>query len=58
MEHLFWSVGVILANSYIIYIYIHNMHGTQRKHRLSHHDFRKAIECAWVKMEKYSAEEF
>ena len=55
---LFWAVGVILANSYIIYIRIHNMQGTPRKHRWSRHNFRKAIACAWIKPEKYSADEF
>ena len=34
---LFWSVGVVLPNAYIIYIYIHNMHVTPKKHSLSHH---------------------
>ena len=38
---LFWAVGDILKNSYIIYMLICNMHGTPRKHRLSHHDVRK-----------------
>ena len=37
---LFWAVVVILKNSYIIYICIHNMHGTLRKHILSNY-FRK-----------------
>ena len=55
---LFWAVGVILANPYIIYICINNMHGTPRKHRWSHHDFRKSIQRAWINPEKYSAEEF
>ena len=35
---LFWAVGVILTNGYIIYICIHNMHVTPRKHGLSYHD--------------------
>ena len=45
---LFLDVVAILINAYIIYIYIHNMHGTTRKNKLSHHDFRKSIACAWV----------
>ena len=55
---LFWDVGVILTNAYMIYICIHNMHGATRKHRLSHHDFRESIAFAWINPEKYSAEEF
>ena len=38
---LFWAVGDILTNSCIIYMLIRNMHGTPRKHRLSHNDVRK-----------------
>ena len=38
---LFWVVVVINTNEYIIYICIHNMHGTPRKHRLSHHDLER-----------------
>ena len=45
----FWTVGFILKNAYIIYIYIQNMHSNPRKHRLYHHDFRKVIACAWIK---------
>ena len=37
----FWAVVVILTNAYIIYICIHNMYGTPRKHRLSHHDLER-----------------
>ena len=51
---LFFSVGVILANVYIIYICIHNMNGITRKHKLSYHDYRKTIASAWIKTEKYS----
>ena len=40
---LFLTVGGILTNAYIIYMFIRNMHGTPRKNRLSHHDFRKSI---------------
>ena len=34
----FWAVVFIQTNAYIIYIYIHNMHGNTSKHRLSRHD--------------------
>ena len=34
----FWDVFVIITNAYIIYIYIHNMHGNTNKIRLSHYD--------------------
>ena len=38
---LFWAVVIILTNAYIIFICINNMHGTPRKHRLSHHDLER-----------------
>ena len=47
---LFWDVVVILTNAYMIYICIHNMHVTPRKHKLYHHDFGKAIACAWINL--------
>ena len=55
---LFWDVGVIPTNEYIIYICIHNMHVTPRKDRLSRNNFIQAILCVWIKPEKYSAESF
>ena len=47
----FRDVDVILKNAYIIYIYIHNMHGTPRKQRLSQNNFRKTISHAWINIE-------
>ena len=29
---LFWDVVVVIMNAYLIYICIHNMHGTLKKH--------------------------
>ena len=52
---LFWDIFSILTNGYIIYICIHNMHGTPMKHRLSHHYFIKEVACAWINPEKYSS---
>ena len=52
----FWAVVVVLTNAQILYIFIHNMHVTPRKHRLYHHGFRKAMACAWINPETYSAE--
>ena len=58
MVHLFWYVGVILTNTYIIYMRIYNMNGTPRKKLLYHYGFRRSISFEWINMEKYSAEEF
>ena len=56
---LFSAVVVILTNAYIIYICIHNMHGRYSKETwIISSQFRKAITCAWINPEKYSADEF
>ena len=55
---LFYAIDFILTNASIIYICMHNMHGTPMKHILSHHDFINAIEFVWIDPEKYNAGEF
>ena len=45
---LSWNVDFILTNSYIIYIWIHNMHGTTINHILSHCDIINSIASAWI----------
>ena len=41
---LFWGIGVLLTNAYIVYVYTNVLHfNTKKKHLLSHHDFRRAI---------------
>ena len=36
----FWDAFFILTNAYIIYLLIHNMNVTPRKHILSYHDLK------------------
>ena len=54
---MFWSIGVMLTNTYIMYLKV-NMYeyGLQRKELLSHHDFRKAIALYWINPDKYENE--
>ena len=53
---LFWSVGVMLTNAYIMYIKINVSDGAEKKNLLSHHDFRKAIAFSWINQKEYTAE--
>ena len=45
---LFWAIGVMLTNAYIIYITINLKKGKNKKDLFSHHDFRKEIALAWI----------
>ena len=49
----FWALGVMLVNSYIMYLKLHLIHGRQKKDLISHHDFRRAIAIYWIN-EEYS----
>lgn len=51
---LFWGIGVLLTNAYIVYVYANVLHfNTKKKYLLSHHDFRRAIAEAWLNPEEY-----
>jgi hypothetical protein len=50
---LFWWLGVMLVNSYILYKKVLLKNGVTRLQLLSHHDFRKAIAFAWINPEKH-----
>jgi hypothetical protein len=52
---LFWWLGVMLVNAYIMYTKVLLLNGVDRKQHLSHHDFRKAIAFAWINPEKHWA---
>ena len=54
---MFWSVGVMLTNAYIMYLKVNMLeYGVQRKYLMSHHDFRKAIALYWINPEEYEKE--
>ena len=45
---MFWAVGVLLTNAYIIYL-THNLSlGKKKNNLLSHHDFLRDIAIAWI----------
>jgi len=54
---LFWGLGVILTNAYIIYVAANVKHFNIKKGLLlSHHEFRRAIVMAWINHEEYQQE--
>lgn len=51
---LFWGVGVLLTNAYIVYCKVNRDAGVKKL--LSHHDFREEIATAWINMAYYKKE--
>ena len=54
---MFWSIGVMLTNAYIMYMKV-NMeeYGVAKKDLMTHHDFRKAIALYWINPAEYDQE--
>ena len=51
---MFWSVGVMLTNAYIMYVKVmQEEYGIEKKHLISHHDFREAIALYWINPKEY-----
>lgn len=51
---MFWSIGVILTNAYIMYLKINMLeHGLEKNDLMSHHDFRMAIALYWINPQEY-----
>ena len=45
----FWAIGVILVNSYVLYIKVQLKAGRKRRDCLSHHDFNRSVLLSWIK---------
>ena len=45
---LFWLIGVMITNVYVIYLHVNLENRIIIKYLLSHHDFRKAVALAWI----------
>ena len=45
---LFFSIGVMINNAYVIYLHVNIENGIKNIYLLSHHDFRKAVTVAWI----------
>ena len=53
---MYWALGVILTNAYIVYRLVHNEEGTLKSEILSHHDFNKEVAFAWISYKEYKKE--
>ena len=54
---MFWSIGVMMMNAYIIYMKVNmEKHGGAKKYLMTHHDFRKAITLYWINPAEYDQE--
>ena len=49
---LFWALGVMLVNAYVIYSIVNITEGTPKKDLLSHHNFRKSIAMNWINTDR------
>lgn len=52
---MFWGVGVLLTNSYVMYHRVCDEAGVDKKDRLSHVDFRKNVAMYWLNPDEYDA---
>ena len=50
---MFWSIGVILVNAYVVYCTFLQSSGVKKEDIMSHHDFRKAIALASINPAEY-----
>ena len=54
---MFWSIGVMLTNAYIMYMKL-NMeeYDVAKKYLMNRHNFRKAIALYWINPAEYDQE--
>ena len=45
---MFWDIGVILVNAYIVYSRVKLKAGVSKSDLLFHHDFRKKVAMTWI----------
>ena len=45
---LFWQIGVMITNVYVIYLHVNLENGILKKDLLLHHDFRKSVALARI----------
>ena len=51
---MFWAIGTLLTNSYVVYLKINSLHGIRKKELLSHYEYRKDIAMYWINPELYT----
>ena len=52
-SNIFWSIGVMLTNSYIIYVEVDMSNRVEKRDLISHHAFHRAIALAWINPTEY-----
>ena len=50
---VFWAIGTLLTNAYVVYKKVLTGEGVDPKFLLSHYDFRKDVALYWINPEKY-----
>ena len=50
---MFWAIGVILVNAYIVYRRVNLEAGVSKSNPLLHHDFRKQVVMEWIRPNIY-----
>ena len=46
---MFWGIGVMMTNAYVMYVSVNTfIYGFNKNQLMSHHDFRRAIAVAWI----------
>ena len=54
---MFWSIGVMLTNAYIMYMKVNvEEYVIAKRDLITHHDFRKAIALYWINPAEYDQE--
>ena len=45
---VFWGIGTLLTNAYVVYKKVNELEGVEAKHLLTHYEFRKDIALYWI----------
>ena len=48
---MFWALGTMLVNAYVLYVQFNFLKGRKKRDLLSHHDFRREIALYWINPE-------
>ena len=51
---MFWAIGVILTNAYIVYKKVNEEFGVSKHKIMSQHDFRRQVAIAWINPKYYA----
>ena len=54
---LFWAIGVMLTNAYVMYVTVCDEYDIPKRDRKTHLEFRKDIALAWINPKEYMADQ-